>query len=111
PFPIRPERRRINLIHLPRSNSLQTSFGKTLQPPFPRVIRMSISVEIYPAVTVNGLCANAFISRVANVDVATDREEALRRLAPFHEKAREDLGFADMPFLTAEQVHGDGVAI
>ncbi len=72
---------------------------------------MSISVEIYPSVTQGGLCVNAFVGRVADVEVDVDREEALQRLSPFHDKAREDLGFVGMPFITAEQVHGEGVAV
>ena len=72
---------------------------------------MSIMVETFPAVAVGGQFYNAFIGRVSDLDVTTHRETALERLAEYHEQARNDLGFGDMPLITAEQVHGDGVAI
>ncbi|MCX6966984.1 MAG: polyphenol oxidase family protein [Verrucomicrobia bacterium] len=72
---------------------------------------MSILVETFPAVAYGGQFQNAFIGRVSDLDVTTDREAALARLAQYHEQARHDLGFGDMAFVTAEQVHGDGVAI
>ncbi len=51
----------------------------------------------------------AFISRVPGIDVATDRETALERLAPAHAAAREAAGFSPR-MATAEQVHGVSVA-
>ena len=72
---------------------------------------MSILVETFPALTVGGLCRNAFIGRVADLDVATDRPSALERLARYHDQARADLEFGFMPFIGAEQVHGAEVAL
>lgn len=72
---------------------------------------MSILVEIFPAITMGGCYLNAFVGRVGDLDVSTDRETALERLAPYHEQAREDLGFGGRVFITAEQVHGNGVAV
>ena len=72
---------------------------------------MSILVETFPALSIGGHVQNAFIERVAGLDVATDREDALMRLAAFHDQARRDLGFAGMTFVTAEQVHGNKVAM
>lgn len=72
---------------------------------------MSILVEIFPAVAIGGQYQNAFVGRVEDLDVATDRETALARLAEYHEQARNDLGFGHRTFITAEQVHGNGVAI
>ena len=54
---------------------------------------------------------NAFIGRVPDVDVQTDRDSAMLRLKEYHENARDTLGFDGMPFITAEQVHGCNVAI
>lgn len=71
---------------------------------------MSILVETFPAVAANGQFHNAFIGRVSDLDVTTNREIALARLAKFHEQARADLGF-EGPLITAEQVHGNGVTI
>lgn len=72
---------------------------------------MSILVETFPALAVGGPVQNAFIGRVSGLDVRTSRETALARLARQHEQARRDLGFQGMPFVTAEQVHGNRVAI
>ncbi len=72
---------------------------------------MNTPVEIYPALTVGGLFVNAFIGRVPDIDVNTDRETALLRLRDFHDGARDTLGFDGMPFITAQQVHGDSVAL
>jgi hypothetical protein len=52
----------------------------------------------------------AFLLRVPDLDVATDREEALRRLADFHRRTADGLGFRGMCVATAEQVHGAEVA-
>ena len=72
---------------------------------------MSILVETFPAVAIGGQFSNAFIGRVSDLDVTTDRESALESLAEHHQQARRDLGFGEMAFVTAEQVHGDEVAI
>ena len=72
---------------------------------------MSILVETFPALTCSGICQNAFLGRVTGLDVALDRKAALQRLGVHHQKAYDDLGFDGMPLVTAEQVHGNGVAI
>ena len=72
---------------------------------------MSILVETFPALSVAGPVQNAFIGRVADLDVHTDRTTALERLAVYHQEAMNDLGFLGMPFITAEQVHGNRIAI
>jgi len=72
---------------------------------------MSILVETFPSITLGGLCRNAFVGRVSDLDVSTGREAALERLGEFHAQARSDLGFEGMPFIFAEQVHGNEVTI
>lgn len=54
---------------------------------------------------------HAFIARVAGIDVASDKAEALRRLDGIHRDARRSLGVGEFPFITAEQVHGREVAV
>ena len=68
-------------------------------------------VETFPAAAIGGQFQNAFIGRISDLDVATDRGAALSRLVEYHQQARHDLGFGEMHFVTAEQVHGIGVAI
>lgn len=52
-----------------------------------------------------------FIARVAGIDVATDRETALRRLSPLHGEILRRRGFEPAALATAEQTHGGDVAV
>lgn len=51
----------------------------------------------------------AFLTRIPGIDVETDRETALARLRPAHESLIQSLGFSAPA--TAEQVHGNAVAV
>jgi polyphenol oxidase len=53
---------------------------------------------------------HAFTGLVPGIDVAVDRETALARLEEAHRDLRLELGLADRRFMTAQQVHGAGVA-
>lgn len=53
----------------------------------------------------------AFIPRLAGIDTAADRAAALERLRAPHEQKLRDFGFDPERLATAEQVHGDGVAV
>jgi copper oxidase (laccase) domain-containing protein len=68
-------------------------------------------VEHFPALDAVGQCRSAFIGRIEGIDVVHDKAEALRRLDAVHRKIRASLGMADWPLVTAEQVHGNGVAV
>jgi copper oxidase (laccase) domain-containing protein len=52
---------------------------------------------------------HAFTLRHPDIDVAVDREEALARLADWHLKVANGLGFDRI--VTAQQVHGNGIAV
>lgn len=54
---------------------------------------------------------HGFIGRVAGVDVATDRDTAMARLAPRHDQILRDFGIDPKLLATAEQVHGADVAV
>jgi len=54
---------------------------------------------------------HAFIDRIPGLDVTVERTEALWRLDEYHTQARRELGCADKVFVTAEQVHGNKVAV
>ena len=45
------------------------------------------------------------------IDVGYDKAEALRRLDGVHHEIRQAYGLAAMPFATAEQVHGNRIAV
>lgn len=70
-----------------------------------------LPIERFEALASVPRLQHGFIGRVAGIDVASDKAEALRRLDGVHRKARRSLGLADLPFVTAEQVHGREVAI
>ncbi len=64
-------------------------------------------VETFPALDALPFLRAAFLGRCPGIDVFTDRETALARLRDAHRAAADAVGFADMPFVGAEQVHGN----
>ena len=71
---------------------------------------MRAPVEFFPALTATSVCRHAFIKRVRGIDVSHDKTEALKRLDVVHREARLEIGMADWPLLTAQQIHGDKIA-
>ena len=54
---------------------------------------------------------HAFTGRVPGLDVRIDREAALKKLAGYHDELRTAIGVGARRYVTAEQVHGAGVAV
>lgn len=54
---------------------------------------------------------HVFTLRVPGIDVKHDKPTALRRLDHIHEAIRQEIGVAAMPLITAQQVHGERIAI
>ncbi len=71
---------------------------------------MSAAGTFEPLVGLGGVKAT-FVPRIAGVDVVTDRATALKRLAPAHAEYLRARGFDAERLATAEQVHGDVVAV
>jgi copper oxidase (laccase) domain-containing protein len=71
----------------------------------------SLPAEQFSALSALPAVVHAFTTRVSGIDVRADKVEALRRLDKVHRQVRSELALADMPFVTAEQVHGNGVAV
>ena len=69
------------------------------------------SLEFFPALQALGSVRHGFIGRIPGIDVVTDRAEALARLDQFHRTLRQRLRLGEMAFATAEQVHGNGIAV
>ncbi len=67
-----------------------------------------MAADFEPLESVQGVRA-AFVPRIEGVDVDTDRETALARLAPAHREFLRSRGFDPGRLASAEQVHGDGV--
>lgn len=69
------------------------------------------AVEFFPALRDLADVRHGFIGRIPGIDVATDRAQALARLDATHRALRADLGFVGGAFATAEQVHGNMIAV
>jgi polyphenol oxidase len=66
--------------------------------------------DIFPPLdALTGLRA-AFLTRVQGIDVKTDRDTAMARLADLQRTSLDMLGFYGMPLAHASQVHGNAVA-
>jgi copper oxidase (laccase) domain-containing protein len=70
-----------------------------------------LPIEHFPALDATGVCISAFVRRIPGIDVSHDKAEVLQRLDAAHREARLSLGLADWPLVTAEQIHGNKVAI
>jgi copper oxidase (laccase) domain-containing protein len=67
-------------------------------------------LESFPALD-SASCRYAFIGRVSGIEVSNDKAEVLSRLDAVHHGVRTSLGLDQLAFLTAEQVHGNRVAV
>lgn len=68
-------------------------------------------VEFFLVLTANGICRHVFIQRIPGIDVSHDKAEALKALDAAHRAARREIGMADWPLLTAQQVHGNKITV
>lgn len=68
-------------------------------------------VEQFAALSAIGGVRHGFVTRVAGIDGRHDKPEALRRLDRVHREVREQLGVGRLPFVTAEQVHGNKIGV
>ena len=72
---------------------------------------MDLPFEQFPALSAIGICRHAFIQRIPGIDVSHDKAEVLERLDAAHREIRNATGFDDWPLFTAEQIHGNKIAI
>ncbi len=68
-------------------------------------------IEYFSAFAAIENIRHGFIVRIPGIDVSADKAEALRRLDVIHRDYRNELGIGDWPLLTAQQVHGDKIAV
>jgi len=76
-----------------------------------RAPREQSAIEQFAALESSGVCRHAFIRRIAGIDVAHDKAEALRRLEAAHRNIRRKIRVESWTLLTAEQVHRNEIAI
>ena len=68
-------------------------------------------IEFFPALSAIKICRHGFIQRIPGIDVSHDKSQILKRLDAVHREVRREIGMADWPLLTAQQIHGDKIAI
>jgi copper oxidase (laccase) domain-containing protein len=71
----------------------------------------SSAVERFSALTAIPECRHAFIGRISGIEVSYDKAETLARLDAAHREIRASLAMDRGPLLTAQQVHGDRIAV
>src|SRR6478752_2395642 len=84
---------------------------------------MDLPFEQFPALSAIGICRHVFIQRIPGIDVSHDKAEVLERLDAAHREIRNATAFGDSdgiastrrsrcwPLFTAEQIHGNNIAI
>jgi copper oxidase (laccase) domain-containing protein len=72
---------------------------------------MELPYEEFPALGAIGICRHVFTHRIPGVDVSHDKTEVLRRLDAAHRKIRKAIGVGDWPLFTAQQIHGNKIAV
>src|SRR5262249_42756732 len=72
---------------------------------------MQLPFEQFPALTAIGLCRHAFTQRIPGIDVSHDKAKVLKRLEAAHCEIRNANGVSDWPLFTAQQIHGNKIAV
>jgi copper oxidase (laccase) domain-containing protein len=72
---------------------------------------MDLPFQQFPALSAIEICRHVFIQRIPGIDVSHDKAEVLERLDAAHREIRNATGFGNWPLFTAEQIHGNKIAI
>jgi polyphenol oxidase len=72
---------------------------------------MQSPFEQFTALSAIGICRHAFAQRIPGIDVSHDKVEVLKRLDAAHREIRNAIGVGDWPVFTAQQIHGDRIAM
>lgn len=72
---------------------------------------MHLPFEQFPALSTIKICRHVFAQRISGIDVSHDKAEVLQRLEAAHREIRNATGFGDWPLFTAQQVHGNKIAV
>jgi copper oxidase (laccase) domain-containing protein len=72
---------------------------------------MQLPFEQFHALSAIGICRHAFTKRIPGIDVSHDKAEVLKRLDAAHRGIRNAIGVGDWPLLTAQQIHGNKIAV
>jgi copper oxidase (laccase) domain-containing protein len=69
------------------------------------------SAEQFPALEALAEVVHGFTLRVPGLEMSQDKMEALARLDSVHRAIRDEYGVGGMPFMTAQQVHGNRIGV
>jgi purine-nucleoside/S-methyl-5'-thioadenosine phosphorylase / adenosine deaminase len=72
---------------------------------------MQLPFEQFPALDTMGICRHLFTQRIPTVDVSRDKSEALSLLEAAHREIRNAIDIGNWPLFTAQQIHGNKIAI
>jgi len=72
---------------------------------------VDLPFEQFPALSAIGICRHDFAQRIPGIDVSHDKPEVLKRLDAAHRGIRNGIGVDDWLLFTAQQIHGDRIAI
>jgi copper oxidase (laccase) domain-containing protein len=72
---------------------------------------MDLPFEQFPALSAIATCRHAFTQRIPGIDVLHEKAEVLKRLDAAHREIRNAIGVGDWPLVTAQQIHGNKIAV
>jgi len=75
---------------------------------------MELPLEKFPALSAIGICRHVFTQRIPGIDPAPaghDKAEVLKRLDAAHREIRNAIGVGEWPLFTAQQIHGNKIAV
>lgn len=72
---------------------------------------MQLLFEQFPALSAIEICRHVFTQRIPGIDVSHDKAEVLKRLDAAHREIRNAIGVGDWPLFTAQQIHGNKIAV
>jgi copper oxidase (laccase) domain-containing protein len=72
---------------------------------------MQFPFEQFLALSAIGICRHVFTQRIPSIDVSNDKAEVLKRLDSAHRGIRNAIDVGDWPLITAQQVHGNKIAV
>jgi purine-nucleoside/S-methyl-5'-thioadenosine phosphorylase / adenosine deaminase len=72
---------------------------------------MQFPFEQFPALSGIEIYRHVFTHRIPGIDVSHDKAEVLSRLEAAHREIRNAIGVGDWPLSTAQQIHGNKIAI
>jgi polyphenol oxidase len=75
------------------------------------VSESQLPAERFTALTALPQVVHGFTLRVPGIEMSHDKAEALARLDGVHREIRTENGLGAAPFITAQQVHGNDVAV